>query len=92
MAASIGDNAATIDRLGTSVSIPTRAPVGERIIGRTVAAVGRGIARMAARGRRRDDAVRGEGYTRSLAAGLTRGLTLFVDDQGTAPRRGPSGR
>jgi hypothetical protein len=46
---------------------------------------------MAARRRRRDDAGQGEEFTRSLAAGLSRGLTLFVDDR-TAPRRGPSGR
>jgi hypothetical protein len=91
MAAGIGENEATIDRLGTPVSVPIRPAAAGRIIRRMVAAVERGVARMAARRRRRDDAGRGEEFTRSLAAGLSRGLTLFVDDR-TAPRRGPSGR
>jgi hypothetical protein len=91
MAASIGENEATIDRMGTPVSVPTSAPAGERIR-RMVAAVGRGVARVAARGRRRDDAAQGEEFSRSFAAGLTRGLTLFVDGRGTTPRRPPNGR
>jgi hypothetical protein len=91
MAASIGENEATIDRMGTPVSVPTSAPAGERIR-RMAAAVGRGVARIAARTRIRHDTARGEEFSRSLAAGLTRGLTLFVDGRGTTPRHPPNGR
>jgi hypothetical protein len=92
MATGIGENEATIDRLGAPVSVPAGVPAGKRVIARMVAAVGRGVARMAARRRRRADPARAEEFSRSFAAGLSRGLTLFVNDRGSAPRRGPNGR
>jgi hypothetical protein len=81
MAAGIGENEATIDRLGIPVSVPAGVPAGKRVIARMVAAVGRG------RWRRADPAG-AEEFSRSFTAGLTRGLTLFVDDRGSTPRRG----
>jgi hypothetical protein len=92
MAAGIGENEATIDRLGTPVSVPAGVPAGKRVIARMVAAVGRGVARMAARRRRRADPARAEEFSRSFTAGRTRGLTLFVDDRGSTPRRRSNGR
>jgi ATP-dependent helicase YprA (DUF1998 family) len=86
MGAGIGEHEAAIDRLGTPVPLPTEAAVGERVIGRILAVVEHGLTRLAAR-RRRGRARRREGATESLAAGLSRGLTLFVDDRGTPPRR-----
>jgi hypothetical protein len=90
MAAGIGENEATIERLGTPVSVPA-VPAGRRAVARMVAAVGRGVAAMAARRRRRADPARAEEFSRSFTAGLTRGLSLFVDDPGSTRRR-PSGR
>jgi hypothetical protein len=40
MAAGIGENEATIDRLGTPVFVPAGVPAGTRVIARMVAAVG----------------------------------------------------
>jgi hypothetical protein len=51
-----------------------------------VAAVERRVAGMRSR-RRRSDASRRDELTMSWAAGISRGLTLFVADRGTAPRR-----
>jgi hypothetical protein len=73
-------------------ALPTRTAVGARMVRRMVAAVGNGVAGVASR-RRRDGALRRgarqrEEFAGSWTAGLSRGLTLFVADRDTAPRRG----
>jgi hypothetical protein len=69
-----------------SQALPTRTTTGSGPIGRMVAAVERRVARMASR-RRRGDALQREEVTASLTAGISRGLTLLVDNPGTARRR-----
>jgi len=51
-----------------------------------VAAVERRVARMTSRSRR-GDVLQREEVTKPLTVGISRGLTLFVDNPGTAARR-----
>jgi hypothetical protein len=67
-------------------NLPTRTTVGAGTLWRMVAAVERRVAGMRSR-RRRSDASRRDELTMSWAAGISRGLTLFVADRGTPPRR-----
>jgi hypothetical protein len=69
-----------------SQAIPTRTAVGTGTIWRMVAAVERRLARMTSR-RQRDDTFQRDEFTRPWTAGLSRGLTLFVENPRTAPRR-----
>jgi hypothetical protein len=69
-----------------SQALPTRTVVGSGTIWRMVAAVERRVARMTSR-RRRGDVLQREEVTKPLTAGISRGLTLFVDNPGTAARR-----
>jgi hypothetical protein len=87
MEAGMGEHEAAIDRLAP-VTVPTGATVGERVIGRVLAAVERGLTRMESRRRRRVDARRRGELTDPWTAGMSRGLTLFVGDPRPAPRRG----
>jgi hypothetical protein len=69
-----------------SQALPTRTVVGSGTIWRMVAAVERRVARMTSR-RRRGDVLQREEVTKPLTVGISRGLTLFVDNPGTAARR-----
>jgi hypothetical protein len=69
-----------------SQAIPTRAAVGTGTIWRMVAAVERRVARMTSR-RRRGDAFQRDELATPWTAGISRGLTLFVGDPRTTPRR-----
>jgi hypothetical protein len=69
-----------------SQALPSRTAVGAGMFWRMVAAVERRVARMAS-GRRRGDAFQREEFKTSWTAGLSRGLTLFVENPRTAPRR-----